>query len=132
MPKWAKIEQTVRSEFRDIVAKKSHCPRCGNPANRHSTGFRQLMDLGKTEQVLIRLRYGKYFCKKCVRHFNQSMTDLAQKGCAYTHQVRSKAMELLKEDKTFAEVSAILKRDHFVNISATSIFDWKKAAEKKR
>lgn len=115
--------------------KKRICPQCGHSAYRDKVVTRRLHDLGdlaanRPRDLLI--SYSQHRCSRCRKYFNADMSDLADRGSHYTHQVVTLAVRLVVEDGLpYRSACWHLWRDHRVFVPFATIQNWVEAGGKK-
>ena len=111
------------------------CPRCDQPAARHTSGQRTLHDLGDVytgRPVDLRVTYSSHYCSPCRKQFNIDLSDVAPPGSHYTNRGIDLAGRVVVEDSVPSRpASWHLWRDHRVFVPFATIQNWVEAGGKK-
>lgn len=114
--------------FRSIISETVACPIHG-PAHCtiNAYGFRKIKDSERGKQVDIKLRFAKFFCKKCKKYHQQNPDYLAEPGCSYSRKLMKAAMDIMKSGmRTYLQTQGDIEREYGVRIPITTLHDWKK------
>ena len=121
---------------RSRTRKKHSCPSCGYMAYRDKVFTRKLHDLGDlagNRPIELHVTYSQHCCSKCRKYFNADLSDLADPGSHYTHQVVNLAVRLVVEDGLpYRPASWHLWRDHRVFVPWATIQNWVEATGEKK
>lgn len=94
------------------------CPDCGLVCKRHSIGTRTVFEL---HDVVLRIKYAKYYCKECEKHFSEPVPGVERKS-KFSARVIDKALEIKKNRKlSYEELSFVMLTEYKVSVSAATM-----------
>lgn len=110
----------------DLSRTIAECPVCAQPGKRHSAGRRKLRDICGRVPAVLEVVYTKHFCIRCRKFFSVSMVHLADPASRYTLRIKRRALDMLREGVTLERVRRDLRRQHRIDIPATTLHDWRR------